>query len=202
MSDPVRRVLVVDADATTADAVRDALPSSGFEVVPAGDAAGALGAVREGRIDLVMSELLLPDDSGLHLLVETRLRFPLVPRMVVTALQDFKSAVTAINEAEVFRFLPKPLDAATVRAAVDEALGRADTLHEARGVQEKAERRRLALHDLETDFPGITLVSHGPEGYFIPPQRLRSVAERLKGTPIGEALAASITSAPSHPSST
>ena len=201
MSEPVRRVLVVDADATTAGAVRSALPSSDFEVVPANDAAGALGAVRVGRVDVVMSELLLPDDSGLHLLVEARLRFPLIPRIVVTALQDFKSAVTAINEAEVFRFLLKPLDPATVRAAVEEALGRASTLHEARGVREKAERRRLALHDLETDFPGITLVSQGPEGYFIPPQRLRRVAERLKGTPLGEALSASIKLAESRPSS-
>ena len=200
MSDPVRRVLVVDSDATTTEAVRAALPTSDFEVVSAGDAARALGAVREGRVDVVMSELLLPDDSGLHLLVETRLRFPLIPRIVVTALQDFRSAVTAINEAEVFRFLSKPLDPATVRAAVEEALGRADTLHEARGVREKAERRRVALLDLETDFPGITLVSHGPEGYFIPPQRLRRLAERLKGRPLGEALAASITLAESRPS--
>jgi DNA-binding NtrC family response regulator len=200
MSEPTRRVLVVDADASTAEAVRAALGPDDFEIVPAGDAAQALAAVREGRVDLVMSELLLPDDSGLHLLVEARLRHPLIPRVVVTALQDFKSAVTAINEAEVFRLLTKPLDPATVRAAVEEALGRADTLHEARGVQQKAERRRVALLDLETDFPGITLVSHGPEGYFIPPQRLQRLAERLEGTPLGEALAASIGLADSRPS--
>lgn len=200
MSEPTRRVLVVDADAATAEAVSGALPPNGFEVVPAGDAAQALAAAREGRVDLVMSELLLPDDSGLHLLVEARLRHPLIPRIVVTALQDFKSAITAINEAEVFRFLLKPLDPTTVRAAVEEALGRADTMHEARGVQEKAERRRLALIDLETDFPGITLVSHGPEGYFIPPQRLRRLAQRLEGTPLGETLAASIKLAGSRPS--
>jgi DNA-binding NtrC family response regulator len=200
MSEPTRRILVVDGDRATAEAVRAALGPSDFEIVPVGNAAGALAAVREGGIAVVMSELLLPDDSGLHLLVETRLRHPLVPRIVVTALQDFTSAVTAINEAEVFRFLPKPLDPATVRAAVEDALGRADTLHEARGVQEKAERRRLALLDLEADFPGITLVSHGPEGYFIPPQRLRRLAERLEGTPLGEALAASIELAESRPS--
>jgi two-component system probable response regulator PhcQ len=192
VSDPVRRVLVIDADATTADTVEAALPSSGFEVVTAANAARALSVIREGRADVVLSELLLPDDSGLHLLVESRLRHPLIPRIVVTALQDFQSAVTAINEAEVFRFLPKPLDPPSVRAAVLEALGRAATLHEARGVREKAERRRLALVDLETDFPGITLVSHGPEGYFIPPQRIKRLAERLKETPLGQALARSI----------
>jgi DNA-binding NtrC family response regulator len=200
MSDPARRVLVVDSDATTAEVVRAALPLDGFAVVSANDAAQALDAVREGQADVVLSELLLPDDSGLHLLVEARLRHPLIPRIVVTALQDFKSAVTAINEAEVFRFLPKPLDPATVRAAVEEALGRADTLQDARSLQEKAERRRVALLDLETDFPGITLVSRGPEGYFIPPQRLRRLAERLEGTPLGDALAASITLAESRPS--
>ncbi len=200
MSHPVRRVLVVDVDSTTVEVVRHALPEGDYEIVPASDAARALDTIRQGQVDVVVSELLLPDDSGLHMLVEIRLRFPLVSRIVATALEDFKSAVNAINEAEVFRFLSKPLDPAAVRAAIEEAVGRTTTLQDVQGAREKAERRRVALLDLETDFPGITLVSGGPEEYFIPPQRLRRLTERLKGTPLGEALAASIELSESRPS--
>jgi len=187
-----RRLLVVDGDPRTAEAVRAALPSEGYEIVPVGSAASALSTIRDEPIDALVTELVLPDANGLHLLVEARLRYPLVPRIVVTALEDFAAAVDAINEAEVFRLLRKPLDPSSFRAAVDDALGRADALSEARGVQEKAARRRLALVDLETDFPGISMVSLGPEGYFIPPQRLRGLIRRLEGTPLGEALAAAV----------
>jgi DNA-binding NtrC family response regulator len=187
-----RRLLVVDGDPRTTEAVRAALPSEGYEIVPVGSAASALSTIRDEPIDALVTELVLPDANGLHLLVEARLRYPLVPRIVVTALEDFAAAVDAINEAEVFRLLRKPLDPSSFRAAVDDALGRADALSEARGVQEKAARRRLALVDLETDFPGISMVSLGPEGYFIPPQRLRGLIRRLEGTPLGEALAAAV----------
>lgn len=193
MNEPARRsILVVDPDPRTAESIRAALPSDRYQVVAVGDPAKALSAVRERSIDALMSELVLPDASGLHLLVEARLRHPLLPRIVVTALEDFDAAVTAINEAEVFRFLRKPLDPAAVLAAVGEALGRAATLSQARGVEEGQERRRLALLDLEIDFPGISVVSHSPDGHFIPPQRLKGLAERLRGTPLGELLASSM----------
>ncbi len=187
-----RRVLVVDGDPGVVEAARAALPAARYEVVPADSAASALVSIREGRIDALVSELELPDGNGLHLLVEARLRHPQVPRIVVTALEDFTTTVDAINEAEVFRFLRKPLDPSALRSAVDEALGRAEVLSEAKGVRESAERRRRALVDLETDFPGISLVSLGPEGYFIPPQRLRGLLARLESTPLGKVLAAAL----------
>ena len=181
-----RRVLVVDGDPGAVETVRAALPPPSYEVVPSDSAAAALSTLREGPIDALLSELELPDGEGLHLLVEARLRYPHVPRIVVTATEDFGAAVDAINEAEVFRFLRKPVDPSSLRSAVDDALGRAEALSEARGVREGAERR------LETDFPGISMVSLGAEGYFIPPQRLRGLVTRLKGTRLGEALAAAI----------
>ena len=148
--------------------------------------------MRDGQIDALLSDLELPDGDGLHLLVEARLRYPHVPRIVVTAIQDFSVAVDAINEAEVFRFLRKPLESSSLRSAIDDALGRAEALSEAEDVRESTERRRRALVDLETDFPGISLVSLGPDGYFLPPQRLRGLVARLEGPPLGEALAAAI----------
>ena len=187
-----RRVLVVDGDPGAVEAVRAALLPPSYEVVPSDSAAAALSTLRDGPIDALLSELELPDGDGLHLLVEARLRYPHVPRIVVTATEDFGAAVDAINEAEVFRFLRKPVDPSSLRSAIDDALGRAAALSEARGVRESAERRRRALVDLETDFPGISMVSLGPEGYFIPPQRLRGLVTRLEGTRLGEALAAAI----------
>ena len=43
--------------------------------------------------------------------------------------------------------------------------------------------------DLESDHPGISHVQSGPDGYFLPRQRLEGLAARLQGTPLGRALA-------------
>ncbi len=50
----------------------------------------------------------------------------------------------------------------------------------------------MALIDLEADYPGISMVSLGPEGYSLTPPRLRALAEKLKDTPLGAQLAASL----------
>jgi DNA-binding NtrC family response regulator len=192
MSSAIRKILVVDKDAGTAAAVRAALPPEGYTVVPAPDAASALKALAQQNLDAVVSELSLPDGDGLHLIIEARVLHPLVPRIVVTAQEDFFAAVSAINEAEVYRFLRKPIDTPSLRAAIEDALGRAESLHEAKGVREEAERRRHALADLETDHPGITMVSLGPEGYSLTPPRLRALEESLKGTRLGPHLAAAL----------
>jgi DNA-binding NtrC family response regulator len=192
MSERVRTVLVVGSDPATAEAALGVLPASLYRVLGAAEARQALAIMGGQRVDVLVSELVLPGESGLHLMVEARRLHPLVPRIAVTAVEDFSAAVTAINEAEVFRLLRKPADPLALRAAIEEALGHTDAAHEGRGLREAAERRRIALVDLESDHPGISFVQSGPDGYFMPPQRLQGLAGRLAGSTVGQALADAI----------
>jgi len=192
VSERTSTVLVVDADPTTAETTLAALPSGLHRVLAVADAHQALATLGAQKVDVLVSELVLPEESGLHLLVEARRLHPRVARIVATAAEEFEATVAAINEAEVFRFLRKPVDAVALRAAVEEALARADAAHEAHGARNAAERRRNALLDLESDHPGISVVPSGADGYFIPRHRLQGAAERLRGTPVGEALAHAI----------
>lgn len=189
MSERVSTVLVVDADPATAETVLAALPSGLHRVLAVADAHQALATLGAQRVDVLLSELVLPEESGLHLLVEARRLHPQVARIAATAVEELDTAVAAINEAEVFRFLRKPVDTVVVRSAIEEALARADAAHEAHGARNAAERRRNAILDLESDHPGISVVPSGADGYFIPRHRLQGVADRLHGTAIGKALA-------------
>jgi len=58
---------------------------------------------------VLVSELVLPDDSGLHLLVEARIRHP-GSRVSPHRRREFDAAVAAVNEARCFRILRKPVD--------------------------------------------------------------------------------------------
>jgi DNA-binding NtrC family response regulator len=182
----VRTVLVVDADPSAAQAAIGALPSDGYRVLHAADGGQALAALGGQGVEVLVSELVLPDGSGIRLLAEARRRHPGVARIALTAVEGFPAAVAAINEAEVFRFLGKPVEAGALRTAIDEAVARAEAAREAGGAAD--ERRRIALVGLEADHPGISLVPSGPDGYFIPRPRLQGVAERLRGSPVGRLL--------------
>ena len=58
-------ILVVDDEAHIRDVVQYALEREGFRVVTAGDGAAALARVREGDVDLVVLDVVMPELDGL-----------------------------------------------------------------------------------------------------------------------------------------
>jgi hypothetical protein len=109
---------------------------------------------------------------------------------VLTAAAELDAALQAINEAEVLRFLHKPVEPAELRAAVDDALAWAESSGATARRREALHKRSVEIDVLETAHPGLLPAVAGPDGYSIPPHRLASIAERLAGTPLGPVLAA------------
>ena len=178
-----RAVLVVDESPGSVESVRRALGESDCRVLAVGDPTEALDLVLGERVAVIIGALDFAGGRGVHLLAEARRLFPLVPRIAVSGGRDFDRLVAAVNRAEIMRFLRKPLDLVELRQAVEDALGRTRSLHEGLGTETIAQRRRIALIDLESKCPGISFVARGSDGYFIPRARLRSLAERYRGTP-------------------
>jgi DNA-binding NarL/FixJ family response regulator len=107
------RVLIVDDDPDARDQLRDALHDDGYRILAVtSSAARELG--RQVEFDVVLAEL---DD-----LVEARRANPDAVRIFVTATPSLDSAVRAINEAGVHRYVAKPWKAWEVRAMIREAL--------------------------------------------------------------------------------
>ena len=93
---------------------------SGSEALALFDAAG--DAV---PFDLVLSDMRMPEMNGAELLSTLRLRYPDVPRLLLSGQSDLDSALAAINDAKVFRFLTKPCPPETIIESLDEALDQA-----------------------------------------------------------------------------
>jgi two-component system, NtrC family, nitrogen regulation response regulator GlnG len=119
------RILVVEDDAAVCWALEQVLRSHGYEVVVAADAAGRRAARRQ-RPDLVITDVRMPGESGLDLLVGLRAEFPSLPVVVTTAHGTVESAVEAVSRG-AFDYLPKPLDLERTLALVRRAIGE-DTL--------------------------------------------------------------------------
>ena len=80
-----------------------------FDVLTATSGAAALEVLeREEGIAVLMSDMRMPSMDGATLLAKARERWPFVVRLLLTGQADMNSAISAVNEGQIFRFLTKP----------------------------------------------------------------------------------------------
>lgn len=86
-------------------------------------ASGAEGLELAARVplDVVVADQRMPGMTGVEMLTELRRRRPDVAGIVLTGFADLRAMESAINRANVFRFLRKPCEPADMLEAVDQA---------------------------------------------------------------------------------
>lgn len=114
------KILVVEDQPREREAMCRLLRSEGFAVASAATKVEALAFIDES-IHLVISDLRLGNDSGLHLLHEIRQQYANLPFLVVTAYGDIATAVQAIKYG-AFDFLTKPLEPAKLLSMIRESV--------------------------------------------------------------------------------
>ncbi len=113
------RFLIVDDDPTITEALAKIVGMLGYETVIHND---PREAVNETGFDVVITDFMMPGLSGIELLRELRVRQPDAVRLLITAANDFKVAMQAVNEGEVFRLLSKPWSLADLRSSITQAV--------------------------------------------------------------------------------
>lgn len=177
----MRHILLVDDEANVLSALKRALRRHGM----AGDSAEpvhietftdpfeALTRCCSMEFDVVISDQHMPRMMGVDFLNALKEVSPNTVRLMLSAATEFETAISAINHAEVFRFLHKPWQDEELRDNLNMALRQRDKLLDNLG-QDQAARSRpepsaqeLETERLEADEPGITHVRWGPDGSII-----------------------------------
>ncbi|MAM60169.1 response regulator [Maritimibacter sp. UBA3975] len=102
-------VLVADDDRTIRTVLTQALTRAGCRVHATSSLVTLKRWVEEGRGDLVISDVMMPDGNGLEALPEIAELRPDLPVIVISAQNTIMTAIQAA-EAEAFDYLPKPFD--------------------------------------------------------------------------------------------
>jgi len=102
-------VLVADDDRTIRTVLTQALTRAGCRVHATSSLVTLKRWVEEGRGDLVISDVVMPDGNGLEALPEISATRPDLPVIVISAQNTIMTAIQAA-EAEAFDYLPKPFD--------------------------------------------------------------------------------------------
>lgn len=112
-----QKILVVEDEQALALGVRDALQHAGFEVEVLHEGSGAVEAIKEGRFDLVVLDLMLPGKNGLDILRELRAEQHDVRVLILTAMADEKDLLKGF-EAGADDYMAKPFSPAELVARV------------------------------------------------------------------------------------
>lgn len=118
-----KRVLLIEDEANIAEAIRFILSRDGWQVQVLASGQGALETVASVQPDLVILDLMLPDMSGLEILVALRAQVSTtnLPVLMLTAKGQGRDREAAIH-AGVSAFMTKPFANADIRAMVRQLL--------------------------------------------------------------------------------
>ncbi|OGW54303.1 MAG: hypothetical protein A2Y81_07685 [Nitrospirae bacterium RBG_13_43_8] len=92
-----------------AQMLKDTLESEGYEVISAKTGTEGLKYLKESGIDLVLTDLKLPEKDGIEILRTSKEENQLIPVIVMTAFGSVETAVQAMKEG-AFDFITKPFD--------------------------------------------------------------------------------------------
>lgn len=133
------RILCVDDEPHVLASLRRLFQHNGYSVRIADSAATGLQALQNEPIDLVISDLHMPQMDGARFLGQVRERWPQTMRMLMTGHADAGLIAEAVNSGEIHRYIAKPWDDDDIVAQVRLALER-------RNVElEKARLEQIAL---------------------------------------------------------
>ncbi len=122
MSDSASRtILVADDDRAIRTVLSQALGRSGYQVRATSSASTLWRWVEDGEGDLVITDVVMPDENGLDLVPRIKRVRPDLRVVVMSAQSTFMTALKAAQRG-AFEYLPKPFDLKELLAVVERAL--------------------------------------------------------------------------------
>lgn len=118
---PAGTILVADDDAAIRTVLNQALGRAGYRVRATGNAATLWNWVSRGDGDLVVTDVVMPDESAFDLLPRIKTARPDLPVVVMSAQNTFMTAIRA-SERGAYEYLPKPFDLKELVAVIGRAL--------------------------------------------------------------------------------
>lgn len=110
-------VLIADDDRLVRETLGDAFDGFGWEVHTAGSGGEAIRVLERQRLDLLMSDIDMPDMTGFQLLGWTRQHPPAPPVVLMSARADEQLGRTALAEGAV-TLLAKPVEVARLNTVL------------------------------------------------------------------------------------
>lgn len=125
MNDTVEQpltLLFVDDEPSILSSLRRLFRPLGYRILTAESGLEGLEVLGRETVDLVVSDMRMPNMDGAKFLKEVRARWPQIVRLLLTGYADMASTIDAINQGEIFRYISKPWNDEEIVSTVRDAL--------------------------------------------------------------------------------
>ena len=140
-------VLIADDDTAIRTVLNQALARAGYAPRATGNAATLWRWVSQGEGDVIITDVVMPDENAFDLIPRIKKLRPDLPIIVMSAQNTLMTALTAAEKG-AFEYLPKPFDLNELIAVV------------ARALSEPGKKRQSSAHDVDTE--ELPLIGRSP----------------------------------------
>ena len=123
------KILIVDDEAPSREALSLLLKSAGYEITGAGTGLEAFELLAGRSFDIIITDLFLPDLNGIDILKKAKSLSPITEVILITGHASAETAVQAMKEG-AFDYITKPLNLDELRLIIDKALEKRRLLNE------------------------------------------------------------------------
>jgi len=132
----MKRTILVAEDEEKMRRILEVNLQDGYRVLLAKDGEEALHMIKENEVNLLLTDMRMPEKDGLSLLHEVKRLRPEIPVVLITAYGTIESAVNAMKEGAA-DYLLKPIKMEEVELVIQRALLQADLINENRKLREE-----------------------------------------------------------------
>lgn len=120
MSDTSFEVLIIDDEPTLREQMAKLIAAWGYRVRVTGDVASAMAELEHAPPDIILTDLVLPDQPGYAVLEFVQAHWPQLPVLMMTAYASLESAIEALKQG-AYDYMLKPITPPELAAALARA---------------------------------------------------------------------------------
>ena len=114
-------ILIIDDEEAIRSSLSAIVDQLGFTPLTAGNGLDALELLQSERVDLIITDLMMPQMDGMKFIVKSRSMNPKIPIAVISAYGDVKNATFALTRG-AFNFITKPFSIREVENIINKGL--------------------------------------------------------------------------------
>jgi putative nucleotidyltransferase with HDIG domain len=119
---PKMTVLFVDDEANILSSLKRLFHPCGYRILMAEGGKQALEIMEQEPVDLVISDMRMPEMNGAQFLAQVNERWPQTVRILLTGHSEIKDTIDAINQGHIYRYIAKPWEDNDIILSVKQAL--------------------------------------------------------------------------------
>jgi response regulator RpfG family c-di-GMP phosphodiesterase len=143
-----RTLLFVDDEPNILASLRRLFRNPAYRVFTGEGGRAGLAVLEKERVDLVISDMRMPEMTGAEFLAEVAKRWPGTIRILLTGYADLSSTIDAVNKGAIYRYVSKPWEDNDLRITVQQALEQQHLRRERERLTAVVARQNAELREL------------------------------------------------------